>query len=53
MSAFEQATAILARHRATLDRGARELLVRETLDEAALRALAAELRPAVDATVPA
>jgi len=53
MSAFEQATAILARHRETLDRCARELLVRETLDEAALRALTADLQPAVAATVPA
>ena len=53
MSAFEQATAILARHRETLDRCARELLVRETLDEAALRALTADLRPGVAATVPA
>jgi len=53
MSAFEQATAILARHRETLDRCARELLVRETLDEAALRALTADLQPTVVATVPA
>jgi len=53
MSAFEQATAILARHRETLDRCARELLVRETLDEAALRALTADLRPAGAATAPA
>jgi cell division protease FtsH len=53
MSAFEQATAILVRHRETLDRCARELLVRETLDEAALRALTADLRPSVAATVPA
>jgi len=53
MSAFEQATAILVRHRETRERCARELLVRETLDEAAPRALTADLRPAVAATVPA
>ncbi len=41
---FAQATALLERHRAVLDRGARELLARETLDEAALGEIAAELR---------
>jgi len=52
MSAFEQTTAILARHRETLDRCARELLVRETLDEASLRALTQDLRVEA-ATTPA
>ncbi|MFM7705398.1 MAG: ATP-dependent metallopeptidase FtsH/Yme1/Tma family protein, partial [Rubrivivax sp.] len=39
--AFEQAQAILRTRRATLERAALALLVRETLDEAALRALVA------------
>jgi cell division protease FtsH len=39
-----RATETLRRHRATLDRGANELLEHETLDEAALQALQAELR---------
>jgi cell division protease FtsH len=39
MDAFERATALLQRRRDALDRGARELLARETLDEAALKAL--------------
>ena len=47
---FEQATAILERHRHTLDHCARELLRRETLDEAALRELTQDLR-AVPAAV--
>jgi len=46
MSAFERATAILERHRHTLDHCARELLRRETLDEAALRDLTKDLRTA-------
>jgi cell division protease FtsH len=44
MDAFERTTALLQQHRALLDRGARELLARETLDEAALRTLTAGLR---------
>ena len=47
MSAFEQATVLLERHRETLDRCAHELLRRETLDEAALRELTKDLRVAV------
>jgi len=44
MGAFERATAILARNRAVLERCARELLARETLDEAAIRELTADLQ---------
>jgi cell division protease FtsH len=44
MSAFDRATAILARNRAVLERCARELLARETLDEAAIRELTADLQ---------
>jgi cell division protease FtsH len=51
MGAFERATAILREHRDVLERCARELLARETLDEAALRALTAPLR--AGATSPA
>jgi cell division protease FtsH len=39
MQAFDRATAILAGNRAVLERCARELLARETLDEPALREL--------------
>ena len=39
MDAFERATTLLQRRREALDRGARALLARETLDEAALKAL--------------
>jgi cell division protease FtsH len=46
MDAFDGATEILAQHRDVLDRTARELLVRETLDEAALMELTAGVRPA-------
>jgi cell division protease FtsH len=46
MAAFEQATALLERHRDTLDRCARELLRQETLDEAALRELTKDVRAA-------
>jgi cell division protease FtsH len=49
MDAFERACAILQQHRALLERCARELLQRETLDEAQLRVLTAELRPAAQA----
>ena len=44
--AFSRASEILRRHRDVLERGARELLARETLDEAALRALTAGVVPA-------
>ncbi|MEW5882568.1 MAG: ATP-dependent zinc metalloprotease FtsH, partial [Pseudomonadota bacterium] len=44
MGAFDRATAILARNRAVLERCARELLARETLDEAAIRELTADLQ---------
>jgi cell division protease FtsH len=43
MAAFERATALLVRNRAVLERGARALLAQETLDEAAVRTLAADL----------
>ncbi|NWG76470.1 MAG: AAA family ATPase, partial [Rubrivivax sp.] len=49
MDAFERASAILREHRDVLERCARELLARETLDEAALEALAGSVR----ATAPA
>ncbi len=52
MGAFERASGILQRHRDVLERCARELLAKETLDEAALRALTAGVRPAT-ATAPA
>ncbi|MBI1396423.1 MAG: ATP-dependent zinc metalloprotease FtsH [Betaproteobacteria bacterium] len=45
MDAFRHASALLERHRAVLERCARELLRRETLDEAALKDLTGELRP--------
>jgi cell division protease FtsH len=44
MGAFARTFELLDRHRELLERGARELLKRETLDEAALRELAAGLR---------
>ena len=44
MDAFAQASAILADNRAVLERSARALLERETLDEAALDELTADLR---------
>jgi len=44
--AFARASEILRRHRDVLERGARELLARETLDEAALKALTAGVVPA-------
>ncbi|HMO47451.1 MAG TPA: ATP-dependent zinc metalloprotease FtsH [Rubrivivax sp.] len=47
MDAFDGAMRILEQHRDVLERAARELLVKETLDEAALTALTADLpRPA-------
>ena len=44
--AFDRALAILRDNRGVLDRGAQELIVHETLDEAALRILAVDLREA-------
>ncbi len=44
MDAFGRSLALLERHRAILEQGARELLAKETLDEAALTAIAAPLR---------
>ncbi len=46
MDAFERASDILRRHRDVLERGARELLARETLDEAALKVLTAGMTSA-------
>lgn len=43
MAGFDRATAILGANRAVLDRSARALLERETLDETAIRNLTAEL----------
>jgi cell division protease FtsH len=43
-AAFERTLALLQTHRDVLDAGARELLAHETLDEAALRVIAAPLR---------
>ena len=45
MGVFDRAIAILQQHRAVLVRCARELLVRETLDEAALRELTPDVAP--------
>ncbi len=45
MAGFTRATQILVDNREVLERGARVLLEQETLDEPAIRALAAELRP--------
>jgi cell division protease FtsH len=44
MAGFEHAAAILTRNREVLERGARALLDKETLDEAAIRALAMDLK---------
>jgi cell division protease FtsH len=44
MAGFARATHILSDNRDVLDRGARALLEQETLDEAAIRALATDLR---------
>jgi cell division protease FtsH len=43
MSGFDRATALLEHNRRVLDRGARALLEKETLDEAAIRTLAQDL----------
>src|SRR5690606_12158139 len=45
MAGFARATAILSANRSVLERTAAELQRRETLDEAALRTLTADLRP--------
>jgi cell division protease FtsH len=45
MGGFEHATALLSDNRPVLEQGARALLDKETLDEAAIRALAAQLKP--------
>ncbi|MES2878940.1 MAG: ATP-dependent zinc metalloprotease FtsH [Pseudomonadota bacterium] len=44
MGGFEHATHILSANREVLERGARSLLEKETLDEAAIRALASDLK---------
>ncbi|MDO9166512.1 MAG: cell division protein FtsH, partial [Rhodoferax sp.] len=44
MGGFDAATAILGANRDVLERGARALLDKETLDEAAIRVLAADLK---------
>jgi cell division protease FtsH len=49
MAGFDHATAILTLNREVLDRGARALLDKETIDEAAIRALAQDLKQ-IDAT---
>jgi cell division protease FtsH len=46
MAGFENASAILESNRDVLNRGARALLEKETLDDAAIRALAADLHRA-------
>jgi cell division protease FtsH len=46
MGAFDRAIALLQTHREVLERCARELLVKETLDEAALRELTGTVRGA-------
>ena len=55
MGGFERATLLLQQNRAVLERGARALLEKETLDEEALRTLTAQLTPfaAVLAQLPA
>jgi cell division protease FtsH len=44
MAGFERAAAILRLNREVLEHGARALLDKETLDEAAIRALAMDLK---------
>jgi cell division protease FtsH len=44
MAGFDQASAILVAHRALLERGAKVLLEKETLDEAAIGELRAQIR---------
>jgi cell division protease FtsH len=50
MGAFERTTAILSGNRDVLERCARELLQRETLDEAAIHELTRPLRRQADAS---
>jgi cell division protease FtsH len=45
-AAFENALTLLRDHRATLDRCAQALIDKETLDEAEIRQLSTDLRPA-------
>ena len=45
MDGFAQATAVLTANRDVLEQGARALLEKETLDETAIRTLAAQLKP--------
>ena len=45
MAGFARATAILSANRSVLERTAAELQRQETLDEAALRTLTADLQP--------
>ena len=45
MGGFAQATALLTANRDILEQGARALLEKETLDEAAIRTLSAQLKP--------
>jgi cell division protease FtsH len=52
MDAFARATELLRRHRAVLERCARELLARETLDEASLARLTQGVRGGVAAQAP-
>jgi cell division protease FtsH len=51
-AAFAKAEAVLRHHRAVLERGARQLLAHETLDEDAVRTLFAGLAPADAETTP-
>lgn len=46
MDAFTRTTALLQQHRDRLEAGARELLAKETLDEAALKALTVGMQTA-------
>ncbi len=52
MAGFARATAVLSANRAVLERAAAELQRQETLDEAALRKLTADLRPNPAAAAP-
>jgi cell division protease FtsH len=48
-TAYRRAEAILQRHRAVLDKGARDLLAKETLDEDEVHALFAAIAPRPEA----
>jgi cell division protease FtsH len=52
MGGFDRASTILRTNREVLERGARTLLERETLDEAAIRALTTQLQPFESALPP-